>query len=247
VRYSDVDTDWSGWSPTANADFTTAAAALGDTLNTGWNMISMSQIYTTAAGGTLTNSAQQLFADDTGLYSANTFLIEWDNQNAVADNSWNCGSCGWTGNVASGSLNAVQGYFFYGNASGQTLTLDGGDYADMISVPLTVVDYDLTNPGAHIVGNPFSIALPLDPASAGVNGVFIVRDGVEKPFSQAAAPPNSWVEADIYYYVDSQTGYSQMHCGDSGNNEITQWVGYWIRLKALDTDTSSYKIRFRKN
>jgi hypothetical protein len=148
--------------------------------------------------------------------------------------------------VASSTLKEVQGYSFYAHGSGLTLDIQqGGDYADLISVPLGTVSYNL-NHGGNLVGNPYSQPVKLNVSGAG--GVKIIRDPLglttgpeELTFEQAADPTRLWVEPVIYYYEGTYAGYTQKHCADDADNEMIPWTGYWIRV--LDTN-DDYAIKF---
>jgi hypothetical protein len=227
----------------ATWSITTAAAAYGNMLNPGWNLVVMSQIYT--AGGTLSVTGSEVFSDDTGSYTP--FMIEWIN-NGVSNTVWNCGTpdCKWSGNVATtDTLKEVQGYSFYSHGSGLTLDIPQGNYADLISVPLGTVSYNL-NHGGNLVGNPYSQPVKLN--VSGAAGVKIIRDPLglttgpeELTFEQAADPTRLWVEPVIYYYEGTYAGYTQKHCADDADNEMVPWTGYWIRV--LDTN-DDYAIKF---
>jgi len=231
-----VDPSPSIWS------FTTASAIQGKALNPGWNLVVMSQIYT--AGGTLSVTGNEVFSDDSGSYSP--FMIEWIN-NGVGNTVWNCGTpdCKWSGNVAANTLKEVQGYSFYAHGSGLALDIPQGNFADLISTPISSVTYNL-NHGGNLVGSPYSQPVKLNVSGAG--GVKIIRDpqglttGPEElTFEQAADPTRLWVEPVIYYYEGTYAGYTQKHCADDADNDMLPWTAYWIRV--LDTN-DDYAIKF---
>ena len=132
--------------------------------------------------------------------------------------------------VTSSPVKAGTGYFVKRENNATIPALSAQDIPDST---FTITIY----PGWNIISNPYKKNIKLKDIK--------VQRSTETPVPWPTAAQNNWVVNAIYYYKGDDWGgvYAYETAGGNPEAELVPWLGYWIYLRAHDTQ---YKLIINK-
>jgi len=132
--------------------------------------------------------------------------------------------------VTSRPVKAGTGYFVKRENNATIPALSAQDITDST---FTITIY----PGWNIISNPYKKNIKLKDIK--------VQRSTETPVPWPTAAQNNWVVNAIYYYKGDDWGrvYAYETAGGNPEAELVPWLGYWIYLRAHDTQ---YKLIINK-